>query len=139
MKYDSRGVKPSQFSDPVPDGEYVLQIIKTEEKTTSKGMPMVKVSCTIQSPPAYAGSAITHYVTLIPAGEPGAGIAIHFLKTIGQPYEETEDLDIEPVDWNYAKFKARIVQEIYTRPDGSKIPTNKIKSVMPIDDKEIAF
>lgn len=139
IRYDSRGVKPSQFSDPVPAGNYILQIIKTEEKMTSKGLPMIKMTCTVQAPSEFSGAAVFHNVTIIPKGEPGAGIAIHFLKTIGQPFEEDEALEINPEAWVYGTFLARIIQEPYTKPDGTRIITNKIKGVDVVPEGGIPF
>lgn len=139
MKYDSRGTKPSSYSDPVPDGEYVLQIIKTEEQESRKGHPMVRVTTTVDSPAEYAGATIFHYVTFFEKGMPGAGISLHFLKCIGEPYEESESLDVQPKDWEMKKFKAKVVQEPYSTPDGKKGVSNKIKGIMPLDDSDIQF
>ena len=139
MRYDSRGIKPSQFSEPVPPGNYILQIVKTEEMESRSGIPMVKVTCSVDSPNEYAGAVIFHYVTFIEKGQPGAGIALHFLKSIGEPYEESENLDVAPKMWEMKKFKAKVIQEPYSTPHGKKGVSNKIKAVDAIDGNDIPF
>ena len=134
FSYDSRGVKPSTFNDPVPNGEYVLQITKAEEAQSRNGSPMVKLTCTVDSPDEYAGAVIFHYVTFLEKGSSGAGIALHFLKCIGEPYEEG-DLEVNPKRWESKKFKAKVVQEPYSTPDGKKGVSNKIRGV----DADISF
>lgn len=131
MQVDSRGVKPSQFSDPVPNGDYVLQIVKTEESTSRKGSPMVKVTCAVDAPPEFTGAVIYHYVTFVEKGQPGAGIALHFLKCIGEPFEESETLEVDPKNWEMKKFKAKVIQEPYKTPDGKEGVSNKIRSIFP--------
>lgn len=137
--YNSTGVKPSQFTDPVPNGDYILQIIKAEETQSKKGAPMVKLTVVVDSPSEYAGATMFHYVTFFEKGEPGAGIALHFLKCIGQPHEESDSLEVEPKDWEMKKFKAKVIQEPYSTPDGKKGVSNKIKGVDLITDKDIQF
>lgn len=137
--YNSTGVKPSQFSDPVPDGEYILQILKTEEQESRSGNPMVKVTCSVDSPANFAGAVMFHYVTFIGKGLPGAGIALHFLKSIGEPHEESDSLEVDPKKWEMKKFKAKVIQEPYSTPDGKKGVSNKIKGVDVISKDDIQF
>jgi hypothetical protein len=130
--YDSRGVKPSQFSDPVPDGTYTLEIMKADEQQSRNGSPMVKVTCAIEDKD-YSGATVYHYVTFLEKGTPGAGISTHFLKCIGEPFEEDESLEVTPKNWVAKKFKARVIQDKFKRQDGTEGISNKIKTVMPTD------
>lgn len=134
IRYDSRGIKPSTGGfDPIPEGDYVLEITEVEETESRKGNPMVKVT-QIVSEGQYKGKIIWNQITLLPKGEPGAGIALHFLKSIGEPWEEKENLDIDPERWKGKRFKAHVIQDTYTKPDGSKITNNKIKGIEPLDE-----
>ena len=128
--YDSRGVQPSSFEGPIPEGEYEVTIKSAEPSQSKRGDPMVKIQCVVSHGP-HKGAFLYHYVTFLPAGSPGAGIAMHFLKSIGEPYEELESLEINPDNWIDKGFSARVIQEEYKRPDGSSVMTNKIKGIEP--------
>lgn len=137
--YNSTGVKPSQFTDPVPNGEYIMQIIKAEEMESKKGDPMVKVTAVVDFPAEFAGATVFHYVTFFEKGQPGAGIALHFLKSIGQPHDEVKNLEVNAKDWEMKKFKAKIIQEPYKTQDGKEGVSNKIKGIFPITESDIQF
>lgn len=131
--YNSQGVKPSNISGPVPEGEYVLSIVSVEEAQSKRGYPMVKCVCRVEEG-EHVGAQIYHYVTFLPSGAPGAGIAIHFLKCLGEPWEEMESLNVDPDHWIGKKLKAFVIQETYKKPDGSESKSNKISGVDTLID-----
>lgn len=131
FNYDSRGVKPSTINEPLPAGEYTFEIVKAEEGFTQKGLPMVKLMARVVEGEC-KGRGIFHNVTFLPNDSPGAGIAIHFLKSIGEPWEEAENLDIDCTRWVGRQFVGNVIQEPYKKPDGSQIMTSKIKGVEPV-------
>ncbi len=98
--YDQTGITPSSGFGPVPRGTYLVKIIRVEEKRSSKGDPQVIVDYEVQDA-EYLGKKIRyHYVTFIGKdenGKPkeGAGIAVHYLKTIGEPWEGPMDIDAQ--------------------------------------------
>jgi hypothetical protein len=122
-------------SGPIPEGDYTVEITKVEEKFSSKGNPMVAMTCQVKDP-TNVGANIFHNVTFLQAGSPGAGIAIHFLKCIDEPHEELESLDVEPQRWVGKQFKAHVIQDTYKKQDGSTTVNNKIKGV---EASEIPF
>ena len=94
-EYDATEVKPMTFS-PVPEGKYYLTIENVDERTTKNGDPMFNIEFSFQDP-AYANRKVWNNVTLLPPGKPGAGMAIHFLKCIDQPFEGK--IVVNPANW----------------------------------------
>ena len=130
--YDQTGVTPSSGFGPVPKGTYLLKIIRIEEKKSSKGDPQVIVDYEIQDT-EYLGKKIRfHRVTFLgkdEEGKPreGAGIAIHFLKTIGEPWEGP--VTIEPQRWIGKLLRAKVdVEEDFNRD-----LRNVVKFVNPVN------
>lgn len=134
---DSRGIKPRGIGDYVlPKGKYLLEIIKAEEGWVSgNGRYKITVDFIIRKPVEFDGNSIRfHTVTFMLAGEKGAGIAIHFLKTIGEPYGELEKLEIEPRRWIGKRLWAEIDNEDYTAVDGRVKIKNVIKKIEPASE-----
>lgn len=68
----------------------------------------------------YIGAAIPfHYVTFLPKDNKGAGMAVHFLKTIGQPYEGKYKVD--HLKWRGKILKADVEEEEYNGYINNKI------------------
>jgi hypothetical protein len=65
----------------------------------------------------------------MPKDKPGAGMSVHFLKTIGQPYEG--QVNIDSTQWVGSEFRGYVIQDEYQGKKG-----NKIKGIEPIDDKD---
>jgi hypothetical protein len=122
----------------LPPGDYELQITDTEERKTKNNDPMVNVTCEVINNPEYNGKNIFHNVSFLPKDKPGAGMASHFLKSIGQPFEGT--LEINSDDWIGAKFRAKIGEREYTKKDGiTKAKVNEIKTLKPMDEEALMF
>ena len=115
----------------LPDGTYDLVITKAEEKTSSKGHPMVNVTCEVINNAEFNGKRILHNVTFLKEGDKGAGMSRHFLKCINQPYGAGE---VDSQKWIGENFKAKVASREYTKKDGSKATVNDIKEVMASDD-----
>jgi hypothetical protein len=130
FKHFAKGQKPTGGGKPapIPAGFYLLRIATTEEKTASTGRDMVVVDFTVETQGAYFGKKIRyHNVVFIPAGEPGAGICLHFLKCIGLPYD-ADNLDVTPAEWKGRALYAvvgvndrgyNVVNEVVAGPDAS--------------------
>lgn len=141
--YNATGVKPSDGEyTPLPDGVYDLKIIKAEEKTTKNGDPMVVVDFEVVNNPDFSGKKIKfHNVAFVPRTNPGAGIPVHFLKTIGEPWEGA--YKVQPQDWLGKFLKAKVGIREY---EGKQY--NNVTMVMPYEaevavngssDKDVPF
>lgn len=120
----------------LPDGEYELQITKTEERKTQKGYPMVNCECEVVNNPEYNGRKVFHNVSFLPKETdgkptPGAGMSTHFMKCINQVNEGIADIDC--ASWVGEKFKAKLGSREYTKKDGTKATVNNIEGVDATD------
>jgi hypothetical protein len=111
--YSSKGIDDlgggPKFA-PIPDDFYDFQITGVKEKLTKNNDPMVSVTLEIISP-LHTGRLIWHNVTFPKVdpvtGKPPkwAGMSVHFLKTIGEPWEG--DYIVTPEAWIGKQFKAK--------------------------------
>jgi hypothetical protein len=125
----------------LPKGNYNFEIVEfiakdgrvypLEGKTKDGKFAKVDVLCEVTTEGEFKGERLFHSVTFKPIKQedgtptPGAGMAIHFLKTIGQPWENK--FSIDPTQWVGAEFKGYVIQDEYLGKKG-----NKIKQVEPI-------
>ena len=119
----------------LPAGTYDLVITKVEEKKSSKGYPMVNVTCEVQNNQEFNGAKVFHNVTFLPKDQKGSGMSSHFLKCINQPYQG--DIQVDSANWIGEDFKGKIQTREYDKKDGTKAKTNDIKEVLASDD--VAF
>ena len=125
FKYDATGVQIMDFS-PVPPGNYHVVIAGTESRLTSNGYPMEAVTLLIDEGPR-KGQRIWHNVTFMPKEKNGAGIAIHFLKTIGESWEG--EIEVNPDNWVGKRFLAKIGIREY---NGKEL--NQVTEILPVTD-----
>lgn len=82
---------------------------------TQNGDPMVNILCEVVDDPEFDGERVFHTVTFLPAKKkdgtatPGAGMSVHFLKTIGQPWEGKIKPDSS--QWVGARFMGYVIQD----------------------------
>ena len=124
FNYDATETPEDNFS-PLPEGRYRLRIIKTEERKTRNGDTYVNVTLEAEN-----GRKLFHNVTFIPYGKAGYGMAIHWLKCIGEPYEGV--IDIDPSKWNGILYADVIIEEY----QGKK--KNALTPVLPEDAQDKA-
>lgn len=111
----------------IPDDEYVLEIVKVKEGLSKDGnFPQVVVNFKVAEGPRKGFPVNFHYVTFKKAGDKGAGMAIKFLKTIGQPWEGEFEVDADK--WVGKKLVGYLAAEEY---QGKK--NMKVKWVKPIE------
>jgi len=115
----------------LPAGKYELVITKVEEKKSSKGYPMVNVTCEVKNNEEFNGAKVFHNVTFLPKDKPGAGMSTHFLKTIGEPWEGA--IEVTPDNWVGDEFTARLSTREYDKKDGTKAKTNNIDELESSD------
>lgn len=136
FRYDSTGVNPDGYSL-LPDNTWhVLEIDEALEMTSKSGHPMVKCVC-VPVDPDYVGVRIWHYVTFLPPTEPGAGIAVHWLKTIGEPWEGS--IAVKPQSWCGQRFLAYVTQEEYKGKKNNKISKVQSSAADPPSDYDDPF
>jgi len=128
LDYDATGVRPTGGYEPVPKGNYLLKIIRAQEtRSKSNHDPQVIVDFEIQDKEYLGRKIMFHRVTFIPREREGAGIAIHFLKTIGEPFEGP--LQIDATRWMGKIVRAAVDVEL----DFNNNFRNVIKSVGPLN------
>ena len=119
---------------PIPNDYYDFQITDVKEKVTKNGDPMVNMTLEITSP-IHTGRFVFHNVTfpkVDPAtGKPPkwAGMSVHFLKTIGEPFEG--EFIVTPDAWIGKQFKAKTK----TAKDLKGNPKSEIAFILGPDDK----
>lgn len=106
-----------------------------EGYTKDGKFPKVDILVEVTNPPGeWVGSRLFHSVTFKPAQTdgkptPGAGMSLHFLKTINQPYEGVlKGLDAS--EWVGESFRGYVIEEEFMGKKG-----NKIKQIEPIEKK----
>jgi hypothetical protein len=111
--------------EPVPEGEYVLTVLKVTDKVTSTGRDMVNLEMAIDEGP-YRGRKVWSNVTFIPAGEAGHGLMVQALKAFGLPFDG--ELDFDTSDFEGRTCRAKLVIEPYT---DTKTGKQKMKNAIP--------
>jgi len=126
--YNGTGVEISTGFEPIPEGEYILRIIRAVAGETQNHDAKVTVDFEVAGGGPNSGREIRfHTVAFLPKESKGAGMALHFLKTIGEPFEGKFKWDERK--WIGKELRAQVVIE-----PGLKDPKklyNKVKSVMP--------
>lgn len=86
FSYDGQGIDLPGMA--LPDGKYVLRIISAVVGVTKNGDPKVTVDYVVASGPFEGRSVKFHTITFFKDKKsPAAGMAIHYLKCLGEPYE----------------------------------------------------
>jgi hypothetical protein len=127
MRYDATGVDASGgFPVIEHKGWLPFRIIVATEGKSKSGDYQVTVDCACLDA-RFKDYMVRHWVTFLPKDSKGAGMAIHFLKTIGEPYEGV--LDIEPIRWERKLFIGKVEVSEY---QGKK--NNKFTEIAPYKD-----
>jgi hypothetical protein len=122
--FNYTGVKPSSGNfELIPEGWYPWRIIEAEEGESSNHEYQVKVF--IECADGKNETNITHYLTFKAPEAKGAGMALHFLKCIGAPFEG--EFDVEPTKWIGKKFMGKNKHDEY---NGQK--RNKLSAISPM-------
>lgn len=110
-EYDATGQEPTEIGKyPVlPAGTYFLAVKEVGDGWTKNNDPRFDVQFEVINEPSYNGALVWSSYTLIPAGKSGAGIILHFLKCIGQPYQG--QIKINTDNWIGKRISAKIVIE----------------------------
>ena len=111
--YNGDGVKVDSFIE-IPDGEYVLRITNAVQGVTAKGDDKVTVDYEIAEGPLKLETIKFHKVVFFKdRASKGAGMALKFLKSIGEPWEG--QFSWNEKNWIGKKLKARVEQRPATQ------------------------
>lgn len=134
FRHDATGVKVETDFKAAPEGIYTLVILEAStekdgmERITKNGDRYVSVKCEIDEG-EFIGNKVWTNITFLPKDKKGAGMAVHFLKTIGEPWEGEFEVDTE--NWIGRRFKAKLV----VAKDQKGRPKNEIAFIIG-DEKE---
>jgi hypothetical protein len=131
-KINTTGVQSSDGSnfEPIPDGQYLVQIVDFKERQTKNGDPMIAAQMEIVDGD-HQGRVIFDNI-IIPLGPESKAWGImgrtkHFLHCIGEPHEG--EIDIDPEAWIGRRVKIESHQETYFSTAKNKDVTNaKVKN-----------
>lgn len=145
-EYDATGIEASTQGQQklLPKQWFTFEVIEyttkdgahtyPEEGLTQKNKyPKVNVLVEVVDEGEYQGERIFHTVTFMPKGIEGAGMAIHWLKTINQPFEGKFTPD--PLAWVGERFLGYPIVDEYQGKKKNKL--GEIKAV-EFNNPEIA-
>lgn len=117
----------------IPNGKYQFRITEATPSKSAKGHFMVVLKCEIINDLTLMGRGVKHWVTFLPPENKAAGMAIHFLKTIGQPWEGKFDITV--ADWIGSEFTGSVKSEPYvSKKDGKTYESAKIDSIEAVSE-----
>lgn len=105
--------------EPVPAGDYWLEIMECDPRTTKNGDPMVNVMFEIRNGQHDGRKVWTNITFFKDHTNKGAGIALHFLHCIGEPYTGKFKVDI--MNWIGKRTKAALDIETYEGKRRNKV------------------
>ena len=130
FQYDSTGVDPDSKGgrQKVPPGTYKFRIQSVLVGQSRNGDPNVALECEVLDNLEQSGKMLAHWVTFLPKDNPGAGIAVHFLKALGESWEGV--VSIEPDNWVGKTFLGKVQdQPFVSKRDGKTYVSSKIVGV----------
>lgn len=137
--FDATGIQPSSQGQNklLPKRWFSFEIVSYTTKDGSKTYPLegftkennypkVDILAQVIDDVEFEGERIFHSVTFMPKDKPGAGMAIHFLKCINQPWEGKITADSE--NWVGERFQGYAIEDEYM---GKK--KNKLGEIKPYE------
>lgn len=124
--YDATGIVLKDYSgfEPLPENSYDFQIIDGKEKLTKNGDQMVNVTLEVVDSLEFNGRKVWHNIVFLPKEHKASGIAIHFLKTIGEPWEGKFEVDTDR--WIGRRIRAKVGIESYVDKEGKTKKKNSV-------------
>lgn len=116
--YTEKGVTAGSSSSVAPEGVYSLVITSASDtkdglpRITKNGDDYVNVALEIDDANEWLGTKVFHNVTFMKNGtdgkpRKGSGIALHFLKCIGEPFEIP--FEVKPENWVGKRIRAKLI------------------------------
>ena len=138
--FNATGIDPDSkgTNKVLPKGWYNFEIVEfvskagdtyPKEGRTKNGDPMVNILCQVKDDDEFQGERVFHTVTFLPKGNPGAGMSVHFLKSIGQPWEG--QFKVDSSQWVGSEFRGYVIIDEYNGKKKNKITEIKSLTVDP--------
>ncbi len=133
LAYDATGVDANGGFPVIEfDGFLPFRIVSASEGESKNGDYQVTVDCVCLDA-RWKDYGVRNWVTFLDPKQKGAGLAIHFLKCIGEPHEGK--IKIEPMSWERKTFMGKVIVSTY---EGKR--NNKFAEVAPMQKgEEIPF
>lgn len=129
MRYDGTGVDASGgFPIIETEGWYAFRVVLATPGKSKNGDYQVVVD-TVCLDIRWKDYGVRHWVTFLPKTSMGAGMALHFLKCIGEPYEGI--IDVDPMGWERKTLMGKV---IVSEHQGKR--NNKFSEVAPMPTTE---
>lgn len=135
--YDATGVEPSKQGQnkllPKRWFNFIINPFVTKDGskeypmeglTKEKKYPKIDFLAEVIDDDEFNGERVFHSITFMPKEKDGAGMAIHFLKTVGQPYEGKLKPDAGALIG--AKFTAYVLPDEYNGKKKNKLGEIKL-------------
>lgn len=135
FNYDQTGIDPDSKGTNVllPKRFHNFEVVAFTAKDgtdypkdgrTKNNDPMVNFLCEVIDDEEFKGERVFHTVTFLGKEKPGAGMSIHFLKTIGEPWEGK--FEVNSANWVGKKFMGYVINEEYKGKTKNKITEIKL-------------
>lgn len=129
QRYDGTGVDASGgFPIITEEKWFPFRIVVATPGKSKNGNFQVTVDA-ICLDPRWRDYNVRQWVTFLPKDQKGAGMALHFLKCIGEPHEGV--IDIDPMRWERKTFMGKVLVSEY---EGKK--NNKFSEISPMPKNE---
>jgi len=126
--YDATGVDANGGYPIIEhEGWLPFRIVAVTEGESKNGDYQVTVDCACLDS-RWKDYNVRNWVTFMSPNQKGAGMAIHFLKCIGEPHEGK--ISIDPLHWERKTFMGKVIVSSY---EGKK--NNKFVEVGPLKDE----
>ena len=139
-RYSAGEVDVDKGFEVLPRNRYDLEIIEVAPGVSKNGFNMATLALRVCNSLTHAGRMVKFQrVTFLPSENPGAFIALKFLKAIGEPYKG--DFDIVPSRWVNKKFNASVGIETYEGKNGDTREKNTVEfaTATPYNGPEETF
>ncbi len=143
MEFDATGIEPTAQgqSKLFPKQWFMFEVVghttndgrryPLEGFTKKDNYPKVDSLCECVDPGEYEGQRIFHTVTFLPKDKDGAGMAVHWLKSINQPFEGKVNVDVQ--EWVGERFMGYPIIDEYNGKKRNKF--GEIKACMSTTPK----
>lgn len=123
MEFDATGIEPTAQGQGklFPKQWFMFEVVEhltndgrtypLEGFTKKNNYPKVDLLCECVDEGEYLGERIFHTVTFLPKGKDGAGMSVHWLKIINQPFEGK--VEVVPGNWVGERFMGYPIVEEY--------------------------
>ena len=134
FNYDSKGQDPTGAReappDVLPENKYRLRIARTKDLKSKDGDDMVVVELRVDKGELKGARVGPHFVVFPDPEEASwAGIALHFLKCIGEPWEGNFRVDSKR--WIGRLIEADVIEDVYK---GKAV--NKLENIYEVPDQK---